>query len=171
MYIFHILILLFYCGLVSFSTFSKENNFVILSYSLLSIPLFLLYYLYNAADVGFTEISIGAFLSFFFVYIAKTKAELTTNNDKQNKQQYIKLIFYIALCVALFCVLLYIAILLENFTLTENYSLFYAKQSYLETKIPNTVTAILASYRGFDTMGETLIIAISGLGVYYIKKN
>ena len=31
--------------------------------------------------------------------------------------------------------------------------------------IPNVVTAILASYRGYDTLGETVVVLTAGLGV------
>ena len=35
-------------------------------------------------------------------------------------------------------------------------------------EIPNVVTAILASFRGFDTMGEVIVIFIAGISVYLI---
>jgi len=31
--------------------------------------------------------------------------------------------------------------------------------------IPNVVTTVLASYRGFDTLGETIVVFTAGLGV------
>jgi len=31
--------------------------------------------------------------------------------------------------------------------------------------IPNIVTAVLASYRGYDTLGETTVVFTAGLGV------
>lgn len=34
-----------------------------------------------------------------------------------------------------------------------------------EIKIPNVVTAVLASYRGYDTFGEAVVIFSAGLGV------
>lgn len=41
----------------------------------------------------------------------------------------------------------------------------YVQQTAAEMGIPNMVTAVLASYRGFDTLGETLVIFTAGLGV------
>ena len=37
-------------------------------------------------------------------------------------------------------------------------------QSAMETGIPNIVTSVLASYRGYDTLGEVLVIFAAGLG-------
>jgi len=34
-----------------------------------------------------------------------------------------------------------------------------------QVQIPNVVTAVLASYRGFDTFGETVVIFMAGLGI------
>ena len=34
-----------------------------------------------------------------------------------------------------------------------------------ETGVPNIVTAILASYRGYDTLGETVVVFTAGAGV------
>jgi len=36
--------------------------------------------------------------------------------------------------------------------------------------IPNTVTTVLASFRGYDTMGETAVILTAGLGVLAILR-
>ena len=34
-----------------------------------------------------------------------------------------------------------------------------------ETEIPNVVTAVLASYRGYDTLGETTVVFTAGAGI------
>jgi len=34
-----------------------------------------------------------------------------------------------------------------------------------ETGVPNVVTAVLASYRGFDTLGEVVVVFTAGIGV------
>jgi multicomponent Na+:H+ antiporter subunit B len=41
----------------------------------------------------------------------------------------------------------------------------YLKEGPKETGVPNVVTAVLASYRGFDTLGETLVVFTAGAGV------
>lgn len=39
----------------------------------------------------------------------------------------------------------------------------YIEKSYEETHSPNIVTAVLADYRGYDTLGETTVIFTAGL--------
>lgn len=41
----------------------------------------------------------------------------------------------------------------------------YLEQAPRETGVPNVVTAVLASYRGFDTLGEVTVIFTAGIGV------
>lgn len=46
----------------------------------------------------------------------------------------------------------------------------YLDRSVPETGIPNVVTSVLASYRGFDTLGETVVIFTAGIGVLVLLK-
>ncbi len=39
----------------------------------------------------------------------------------------------------------------------------YIQRSLEETETPNVVTAVLADYRGYDTLGETVVIFTAGL--------
>jgi multicomponent Na+:H+ antiporter subunit B len=41
----------------------------------------------------------------------------------------------------------------------------YLEESGTEIGIPNVVTSVLASYRGYDTLGETAVIFTAGMGV------
>lgn len=46
----------------------------------------------------------------------------------------------------------------------------YLDRSVRETGIPNVVTAVLASYRGFDTLGEVVVIFTAGIGALVLLK-
>jgi len=41
----------------------------------------------------------------------------------------------------------------------------YLQEAARETDVPNVVTAVLASYRGYDTLGETTVVFTAGAGV------
>jgi len=41
----------------------------------------------------------------------------------------------------------------------------YLNDVLRETGVPNVVTAVLASYRGYDTLGETTVVFTAGIGV------
>lgn len=45
---------------------------------------------------------------------------------------------------------------------------YYITQTYDDTLVPNMVTAVLADYRGYDTMFETTVVFIAGLAIFSI---
>ena len=46
----------------------------------------------------------------------------------------------------------------------------YLAESLKETGVPNVVTAVLASYRGYDTLGETIVVFTAGAGVIALRR-
>ena len=44
-----------------------------------------------------------------------------------------------------------------------NVSPRYIEKAFEETAVPNMVTAVLADYRGYDTLGETTVIFAGGI--------
>ena len=47
----------------------------------------------------------------------------------------------------------------------------FISQTGGDTEVPNMVTAVLADYRGFDTMFETVVVFIAGMAVLAILKD
>jgi multicomponent Na+:H+ antiporter subunit B len=46
----------------------------------------------------------------------------------------------------------------------------YIAGAVAETNVPNVVTAILADYRGYDTLGETVVIFTAAIGVMLLLR-
>ncbi|MHC4446881.1 MAG: DUF4040 domain-containing protein [Planctomycetota bacterium] len=46
----------------------------------------------------------------------------------------------------------------------------YVEKNRDEIRVPNVVTAVLASYRGYDTLGETTVIFTAGVGVLLLLR-
>lgn len=47
----------------------------------------------------------------------------------------------------------------------------YIEQAVAETDVPNLVTAVLADYRGFDTMFETAVVFCAGLACFLLLRD
>jgi len=47
---------------------------------------------------------------------------------------------------------------------------FYIERSVEDTETPNIVTAVLADYRSYDTLGETIVIFTAGLACVLILR-
>ena len=119
----------------------------------------------DAPDVAFTEAVVGAGVS----TIILLGAILLTRGEVQ-KPKPDRLIFPALAAVIAGGLLAYAALSLPNFGDPISAANAYVGHAYLQSApkeigVPNVVTAVLASYRGFDTLGETVVIFAAGVGV------
>jgi multicomponent Na+:H+ antiporter subunit B len=130
-------------------------------FSLLSALLFVTL---DAVDVAFTEAAVGAGIS--TVLMLGTLA-LTSRFERPSSHSPILPLFVVIVTGA---VLFYGTLDMPNFGDPEAPAQLHVGPDYLELTpgdidIPNVVTAILASYRGYDTLGETAVVFTAGIGV------
>ncbi len=130
-------------------------------YSLLSASLFLDL---DAVDVAFTEASVGAGIS-TLLFLATLK--LVPRYEK--KVRY-KPALALGVTIATGALLIYGTLDMPHFgeadaPVHQHVAPRYLNDSMDEVGVPNVVTSVLASYRGFDTLGETLVIFTAGIGV------
>lgn len=119
----------------------------------------------DAPDVAFTEAVVGAGVS----TIVLLGAILLTRGETE-KRDWRGLVTPTLLCVAVGGLLVYAAMGLPALGDAASPANAHVGRAYLEATprdigIPNMVTAVLASYRGFDTLGETAVIFAAGIGV------
>ncbi|HVR34893.1 MAG TPA: hydrogen gas-evolving membrane-bound hydrogenase subunit E [Methylomirabilota bacterium] len=53
---------------------------------------------------------------------------------------------------------------------TEVAGTHYIRSAYRDAATPNMVTVTLADYRGFDTLGETLVVLTAGIACFLILR-
>ncbi len=123
------------------------------------------YVVVDAVDVGFTEAAVGAGMSTAVLLGAML---LTARTAKPNKP--FRTLAPLVVCLATGAALMYATADLPaygdpNSPANAGVGLTYLQVNWNDTGIPNVVTSVLASYRGFDTLGETTVVFIAGLGV------
>ncbi len=131
-------------------------------YSLLSATWFVIA---DAVDVAFTEAAVGAGISSALILGAML---LTVRVAKEDKP--LKRIAPMLVVVITGAILFYATIDLPGFGDPESPANSYLAQEFLQRNygdigIPNVVTSVLASYRGFDTFGEVGVVFIAGVAV------
>jgi multicomponent Na+:H+ antiporter subunit B len=129
--------------------------------SLLSASLFVSL---DAVDVAFTEAAVGAGIS--TVLMLGTIA-LTARREKVPSRSGVLPFFVVTVTGA---ALVYGTLDMPNFgdpdaPANKHVVPEYMENSVEEIDIPNVVTSILASYRGYDTLGETAVVFTAGIGV------
>ena len=130
-------------------------------YSLLSAALFVTL---DAPDVAFTEAVVGAGVS--TVLMLATLALTARHERRPAHRPWLPL----AVVATTGAFLVYGTLDIPRFGAAENpvhqhVVPRYLEQSGTEIGIPNVVTSVLASYRGYDTLGETVVIFTAGMGV------
>lgn len=123
----------------------------------------------DAVDVAMTEASVGAGIS--TVLMLATLALTKTEESRPVHSRILPL--FVAIVVA--CVLIYGTLDLPPFGAADtpmhsHVAPRYLQQSIEETSVPNVVTSVLASYRGFDTLGEVTVIFTAGIGILLLLK-
>lgn len=123
------------------------------------------YILVDAVDVGFTEAAVGAGMSTAVLLGAMLLTVRTVKPEKPFSR-----IGPFLVCLAAGIMLIYATIDLPPLgdptsPANSGVGLTYLKVNWYDTGVPNVVTSVLASYRGFDTLGETAVVFTAGLAV------
>ena len=118
----------------------------------------------DAVDVAFTEAAVGAGIS--TVLMLGTLA-LVGHEEHKPKRRPILPLLVVAVTGG---VLVYGTLDMPPFgdpanPIHHHVAPHYLQESEHEIGIPNVVTSVLASYRGYDTLGETTVIFAAVVGV------
>ena len=152
--------------LVAFAMLRSRHLFAVVMlsgiYSLLSAAFFVSL---DAVDVAFTEAAVGAGVSTVLMLAGML---LTARREKPITPGRAPLALFA--CIATGAALVYATIDMPAFGDGHAPANVHVGQAYVEANpneiaVPNIVTAVLASYRGFDTLGETLVVFTAGIAV------
>lgn len=152
--------------IVAFAMLKSRHLFAVVMlsgiYSLLSAAFFVSL---DAVDVAFTEAAVGAGIS---TVLMLGGILLTARREKPVSpgRAPVALVSVLVVGAALF----YATIDMPAYGDANSPANSHLGQAFIERtpkdiSVPNIVTAVLASYRGFDTLGETLVVFTAGLGV------
>ena len=130
-------------------------------YSLLSASLFVVL---NAVDVALTEAAIGAGIS---TILMLATIALTTDEEKVPRHTPI---LPLVVVIATGAALIYGTLDMPDYgdpaaPVHRHVAPTYLQDTPGEIGVPNVVTSVLVSYRGYDTLGEVMVIFTAGAGV------
>ena len=125
--------------------------------------------LLDAPDVAFTEAAVGAGIS---TVLALAALALTTTRAKHGVHSPI---LPLAVVTVTGAALIYGTLDMPHFGDGESPANSYPTPTFIERTeedihVPNVVTAVLASYRGYDTLGETVVIFTAGVSVLLLLR-
>ena len=130
-------------------------------YSLISAGIFVEL---DAVDVAFTEAAVGAGIT--TILMLGTLALTTDHERTPIRVRVVPITVVVITGAALIYGTLDLPALGDpNAAVNQHVAPRYIQDSGREVGVPNIVTSVLASYRGYDTLGEVTVIFTAGIGV------
>lgn len=174
-----ILLLLIIVACAIAAVFTKDLLSAVIILGVYSFIMAIIFTWLNAVDVAFTEASVGTGITSVLMLAALSRT-------KRYEHHYTKLqrgrpsalftkIMSLFLVIVTGAVLVYGTIDMPEFgdpeaPANQHVSPRYIEETQHDTGIHNIVTAILASYRGYDTLGETTVIFTAGISVILLLR-
>jgi multicomponent Na+:H+ antiporter subunit B len=161
------LVLLVFLLVMALAVLKTTHLFAMaMMFSLYSLVVAGLFVVLDAPDVAFTEAAVGTGISTVLMLV--TLAAVKDGHEVPRKTK--NRVGPMLICVLMGGLLIFgthdIATLGDiKSAPNQQVALRYIEQGQTETGVPNLVTAVLASYRGFDTLGEVTVVLTAGIGV------
>jgi multicomponent Na+:H+ antiporter subunit B len=131
-------------------------------FSLLSAGLFTVV---DAADVAFTEAAVGAGISTLLMLATLTQTSRTSSGEGVRAPTVPLLVVIITGAAMLYGTQDLPTLGDPDAPIHTHVANRYLEESGTEIGVPNVVTSVLASHRGYDTLGETTVIFTAGVAV------
>ncbi|MDR9411852.1 MAG: DUF4040 domain-containing protein [Haloferacaceae archaeon] len=163
-----VLVLLVVAALAA--TVLRDVLSAIIVFTIFSLAASVTYVLLSAPDVALTEAAVGAGITsvLFLVTIARTVRpvgdRLLIAVDRRAAIAAVALAGVLAVGVAG----LPPAGAADSVVASGPVTSYYLAEAYAETGVKNAVTAVLAAYRGFDTLGEAVVVIAAGVAVLLV---
>ena len=156
--------LLLFLAVIAVTVARLHNLFaVVLVMGFYSLVCAALFTVLDAVDVAFTEAAVGAGIS---TVVMLGTLLLTTSEEKPQPFRVVPLVVLLVTGA----MLIFATLDMPHYgdpeaPIHQHVAPRYIQDSGREVGVPNIVTSVLASYRGFDTLGETTVIFAAGIGV------
>lgn len=145
-----------------------RNLFVaVMLLGIFSLLLAINFFLLDAADVALTEAAVGAGIStvLFIAALALTSEQERVGTSRR----WLSLLVVASAAL----VLIYATFDKPRFgdpdaPVLKHIGPWYLEQTPHHLDIPNVVTAVLASFRSYDTLGEVFVVFTAGIGVLFL---
>lgn len=147
----------------------RERNLIasVMLMGIFSLLMAAAFFLLDAADVALTEAAVGAGIS----TVLLLSALALTEDEERSTGARSRIALVIVLLTAA-------TVLYATFDkpplgdpqapVQQHLVAEYVAWTRDQIDIPNIVTAVLASFRGYDTLGETIVVFTAGIGVLFL---
>jgi multicomponent Na+:H+ antiporter subunit B len=154
-----------FLAVTAVATVVSRNLFVAsMWFGIFSLMMASNFFILDAADVALTEAAVGAGVS--TVLFMGALALTAEHEHVREKLRWVPLLCLGLLAGVLFAVSFAHPRMGDPMApVHQHVAPWYLSETPVLIDIPNVVTAILASFRGYDTLGEVIVVFTAGIGV------
>ena len=154
------------------AAFLKDILSSVIAFAAYSLGVSIIWLILQAPDVGLTEAAVGAGIMtiLFLLAMANTvRPEETRYFEAVRLRSVVGIGAFVLVLVSTVPALP--AIGDPNAPVVAgDVTQFYIANAYKETGVKNAVTAVLAAYRGFDTLGEVVVVFVAGIAALTVLR-
>jgi len=144
----------------------------IIAFSAYSLGIAVIWVLLRAPDVGLTEAAVGAGVMTVLFLLTIAKTVRPAGDRTFERVDFRALGVSIALVAVLSTTLFALPAVGDSGSAvaSDDVTDYYLDNAYHEAEVKNAVTAVLAAYRGFDTLGEAAVVYSAGVGLLVVLR-
>lgn len=142
----------------------------VVAFGAYSLGIAIIWVFLRAPDVGLTEAAVGAGIMTVLFLLTIVKTDLPTVERTFERIDLRAAGVALALVLALSTTLFALPAVGDagSAVASDDVTNYYLDNAYEEAEVKNAVTAVLAAYRGFDTMGEAVVVYSAGVGLLVV---
>jgi multicomponent Na+:H+ antiporter subunit B len=150
----------------------KDVLAAVIAFAAYSLGISIIWLILQAPDVGLTEAAVGAGIMTILFLLALAN---TVRPDEERLLEPVGLRTVVGVGV-------FVAVMAATVPALPDIgdpsapvaggevTQYYIENAYDETQVKNAVTAVLAAYRGFDTLGEAVVVFVAGIAALSVLR-
>jgi multicomponent Na+:H+ antiporter subunit B len=153
-------VLVFVVGCALGAALLKDTLAAVMAFAAYSLGVSVLWLILQAPDVGLTEAAVGAGIMtvLFLLALSNTSSPDVDRLLEPVRWRTVALVGGFALLIGVTVPALPAIGDPGSAVAGGEVTQYYLTNAYAETEVRNAVTAVLAAYRGFDTLGEGVVV-------------
>jgi len=159
-------LLVFVLGCAIGTALLKDTLAAVIAFAAYSLGISIIWLVLQAPDVGLTEAAVGAGIMTILFLLALANTVNPERDRLLERVRWRTVAFvgaFVLVMAATVPALPEIGVPDQNPVVSGDVTAYYLDNAYEETGVKNAVTAVLAAYRGFDTLGEAVVVFSAGV--------
>jgi multicomponent Na+:H+ antiporter subunit B len=144
----------------------------VIAFAAYSLGVSILWVVLQAPDVGLTEAAVGAgvmTILFLLALANTTRPPAESAIESVSPKTALAVVAFVLVMGATIPALPAVGSP-DGAVVSGNVTDYYIQNAYSETGVHNAVTAVLASYRGLDTLGEAVVVFAAGVAALAVLR-